>query len=242
MGAAFGVAEGITSRITSHVPDGAVLGAAVGLVGGAAGAVAGQAALWIFGGLVLRTYEGFQWAVLPVSRAVGWAVIGVFVSVGEGVRALSPKRIVVGLIGGFIGGLIGGLLLEYCGLLLPARVFPRLIGLAALGLSIALLHGLIESGVSFGTLRVLTGALRGKEFLINQGRMRIAKSHGAEIWLPDLEDVTVELRVRQGEVFLRNLSPEAPLLINEQHVHEQQLVTGDVVRVGSTAFYYIAYP
>jgi len=241
MGAAFGVAEGVTSRIKTRVPDGAVLGAAVGLVGGAAGALAGQAALWLIGGIVLRTYANFQWIVLPVSRAVGWAVLGLFVGVGEGVRALSPKKMAVGMLGGLVGGLVGGFALEYSRLLLPANVFPRLIGLGVLGVSIAFFYGLIERGMAFGVVRILTGELKGKEFLINQGLMRIGRSRKAEIALPshaDLADVQAHLRVKKGEVYVKNLKPSLVMLVNEQPVEEQKLRLGDVIKIGSAKIFY----
>src|SRR5512142_332720 len=148
MGVFFGAAEGITSRIKARIPNGILLGAIVGLVGGAVGALVGQAALWIIGGMILRSYANFQWVVLPVSRSIGWAVLGMFVGAGEGIRAASPKKIVVGVIGGLIGGLVGGAALEYSRLLLPHIVFSRLIGLVILGLAIAFFYALIEQGMS----------------------------------------------------------------------------------------------
>jgi hypothetical protein len=83
MGAGFGAAEGITSRIKARIPPGMLLGALVGCIGGAVGLLAGQAALWLFGEAALRSYRSFRTVVLPVSRAVGWAVLGLFVGVGE---------------------------------------------------------------------------------------------------------------------------------------------------------------
>src|SRR5512137_2458306 len=126
MGAFFGAAEGITSRVKSRLANGILLGAAVGLAGGAIGFLAGQAVLWLTGNLILRSYRDFQLVVLPVSRAVGWGVLGMFVGAGEGVRAGSPKRILVGVLGGLVGGLLGGFVLEYSRLVLPRIAWSRL--------------------------------------------------------------------------------------------------------------------
>ncbi len=241
MGAFFGVAEGITSRIRLRIPNGMALGAAVGLVGGALGALVGQAALWLIGGLVLRSYANFQWVVLPVSRAIGWAVLGIFVGAGEGVRASSPKKITVGVIGGLLGGIVGGFALEYSRLLLPHTFFSRLIGLLILGCAIAFFYALIEQGMSFGVVRILTGELKGKEFLINQGRMRIGRSRRAEIALPtyeDLADTQAELRIRKGDLYLANLEPRLPMLVNEKKTEEQKLKLGDVIKIGSAKIFY----
>ncbi len=241
MGVFFGTAEGVTSRIKSRIPQGMLLGAVVGLIGGAAGFLAGQAALWLIGELFMRSYGNFQWVVLPISRAIGWAVLGIFVGAVEGIRAMSAKKILVGILGGFLGGLAGGFALEYSRLLIPLIALSRLIGLVILGLAIGLFYGLIEQGMAFGIIRILTGDLKGKEFLLNQGRMRIGKSRRNEVALPtyaDLADRQAQLKVVKGDVVLTNLEPKLPMLVNEQKVQEQRLKLGDVIKIGSAKIFF----
>jgi hypothetical protein len=243
MGAAFGAAEGITSRVRERIPWGMALGAFVGLVGGAAGLLAGQAALWLIGGLFLQGYHDFQWVVLPVSRAVGWAVLGMFVGAAEGVRALSAKKVVVGVLGGLVGGLAGGFVLEYLRLLVPGLALFRLAGLVVLGAAIAAFYGIIEHGMSFGVLRILTGELKGKEYLLNQRRMRIGRSRRNEIALrsyEELADFQAQVVIRKGEPILENLDPDLPIQINERRVSERALKFGDVIRIGPAKIYYRA--
>jgi hypothetical protein len=235
MGGFLGAAEGITSRVQARIPAGMLLGALVGCLGGAAGLLAGQAALWLIGDLALRSFHSFQTVVLPVSRAIGWGVLGLFVGAGEGIRALSPKKIAVGMLGGLVGGLVGGAALEYARLLLPGLAYPRLIGFLILGLAIGLFYGLIERGLAFGVLRVLTGALKGKEFLLNQNRLRIGASRSNEIALPNypgLADRQALVRLRRGEITLVNLEPKSAMLVNDQKVEESRLKYGDVVKIG----------
>ncbi len=223
MGAFFGTAEGITSRVKSRIPAGALLGALVGCVGGAVGLLAGQAALWMVGTLVMQSYASFQRVVLPVSHAIGWAVLGVFVGAGEGVRAGSMKKIGIGILGGVAGGLIGGFVLEYARMVLPLAGWSRLVGFATLGCAIGVFYGLVERGMSFGILRILTGSLKGKEFLLNQRRMRLGRSPRNEIALPSYEDLAdrqAQVRIRKGEVVLVNLEPRLPILVNEQRLEE----------------------
>ncbi len=241
VGAFFGAAEGITSRIKTRIPRGMIVGAAVGCVGGALGALAGQAALWLIGGIFLLSYRDLQWVVLPVSRAIGWAVLGVFVGAAEGVRARSPKKILVGVLGGLVGGLLGGAALEYSRLLVPHFALFRLLGLVILGLAVGLMYGLIEEGMSYGVLRVLVGELKGKEFLLNQRRMRIGTSPRNEIALPgysDLADVQAAIRIKKGEPVLANLEPRNPVLVNEEKVTEKKLKLGDVLKIGSAKIFY----
>jgi hypothetical protein len=241
MGAFFGAAEGITSRVKSRILGGMLLGALVGCVGGAIGLLAGQAVLWLIGTLVMQSYGNFQRVVLPLSHAIGWAVLGMFVGAGEGVRAGSWKKVGIGILGGLTGGLLGGFVLEYSRLLLPDMSVSRLIGFAALGLAIGGFYGLIERGMSFGILRILTGAMKGKEFLLNQRRMRIGRSARNEIALPsykDLADRQAQVRIHKGEVVLINLEPRLPILVNEQKIEEKRLKLGDVIKIGSARIFY----
>jgi hypothetical protein len=241
MGAGFGAAEGITSRIKARIPPGMLLGALVGCIGGAVGLLAGQAALWLFGEAALRSYRSFRTVVLPVSRAVGWAVLGLFVGVGEGVRAGSPKKAGVGMLGGVVGGLAGGFALEYAGLLFPSLPYTRLVGFVILGLAIGVFYGLVERGLSFGVLRILTGPLKGKEFLLNQRRLSIGSARSNEIALPAYEGLAerqAQIRVRRGEVSLVNLEPKVAVLVNERRVQEEKLKYGDVLKIGPAKLFF----
>ncbi len=241
MGAFFGAGEGITSRIRNRIPAGMLLGALVGCIGGALGALVGQAALWLIGGIFLLSYRDMQWVVLPVSRAIGWAVLGVFVGAGEGCRSLSPKKIAVGVLGGFLGGMVGGFALEYSRLLLPGFALFRLVGLVILGLAIGFFYGLIEQGMSFGVLRILAGELKGKEFFLTERRIRIGRSPRNEIALPayeDLADLQADIRVRKGEPVITNLDPSVAMLVNEEKVKERKLKLGDVIKIGSARIFY----
>jgi hypothetical protein len=240
LGAVFGTAEGITSRIKSRIPTGMLLGALVGLVGGAVGLLAGQAALWLFGEAALRSYRSFRTVVLPVSRALGWGVLGLFVGLGEGVRAASPKKAGVGAIGGLVGGLSGGFALEYATLYFPGLAYPRLLGFLILGLAIGVFYGLVERGLSYGVLRLLAGPLKGKEFLLNQRRLSIGKARSNQIALPgyQLADRQAQIRIQRGEVGLVNLEPKVPVLVNERKVQESRLKYGDVLAIGTARLFF----
>jgi hypothetical protein len=241
MGAFFGAAEGITARVKSRILPGILVGAAVGVVGGAIGFLVGQAALLVIGELALRSYRSFQRVGLPISRAIGWGVLGIFIGVVEGFRARSGKKIAVGLLGGLLGGLAGGFVLEYLRLLVPGFRFTRLVGLVILGAAVAVFYGLIERGLAHGVLRVLNGALKGKEYLLTQSRVRIGRSRRNEVALTpyeDLADRQAEIRARRGEAVLINLEPKRPLLVNERSVREHRLKYDDVIRIGSVKLFY----
>jgi hypothetical protein len=240
MGAFFGSAAGIFARVGSRILAGMALGAIVGLIGGTIGLLIGQAALFLIGGLFLAAYRGFQTVGLPIARAIGWAFLGIFVGAAEGLRAASGKKIGIGLVGGLIGGLIGGAALEYSRLYLPASLPSRLIGLIVLGLAIALFYGIIEHSMAFGTLRVLNGRLKGKEFVLNEGRIRIGRARRNQITLQpyeNLADRQAQIRFRRGEAMLTNLEPKHPVLVNDQPVKEHRLKYEDVLKIGSAKLF-----
>ena len=241
IGAFFGAAEGITSRVRTRIRAGMLLGGAAGCVGGVAGMLVGQAVLWVIGESFLRSSASFRLVVLPVSRAIGWGALGIFIGAGEGARAASPRKIGIGVLGGLAGGLVGGFALEYARVLSPSFTLWRLLGFVILGLSISLLYALVESGMSFGVLRVLTGPLKGKEYLLNQGRMRLGRSRRNEIALTgydDLAEVQARIRIRRREVVLENLASAPELLVNEKKVQETRLKLGDVIHLGSARLFY----
>jgi hypothetical protein len=240
-GTFFGAAEGITSRIRIRMLTGMLLGAAFGCAGGAAGMLVGQAALWLAGDAIIRSRGDFRSFVLPVSRAIGWAVLGLFVGAGEGIRAASLRKIVVGILGGLLGGLAGGLALEGARLWAPDVPWLRLGGFVLLGIGIALFHALIEKGMSLGVLRVLTGPLRGKEYILNQSRLRLGRARRNEIALPSYEDlapVQARIRISGSGAMVTNLEPRLPLLVNDMKVEESRLRLGDVIRLGTARLLY----
>jgi hypothetical protein len=241
IGAFFGAAAGIFARVGGRTAGGMLVGAAVGLVGGIIGLAIGQAALFLIGGLFLSSYHSFQTAGLPIARAVGWAFLGIFVGLGEGIRAGSGKKMGIGLIGGLIGGLVGGFALEYSRLYLPRELPSRLIGLIVLGLAIGLFYGIIERSMAYGTLRVLNGRLKGKEFILNEGRIRIGRARRNQITLEPYEklaDRQAQIRFRRGEAVLTNLEPRYPVLVNDRPVTEHRLKYEDVLKIGSAKLFY----
>ena len=266
MGAFLGAAEGITARIRQRILPGILVGALVGMAGGAIGFLVGQAALLVIGELGLRSYRNFQRVVLPVSRSIGWGLLGVFIGMVEGIRARSGKKIAVGVLGGFLGGLAGGFVLEYLRVLAPGFRLPRLAGLVILGAAIAAFYGLIEKGLAYGVLRVLNGPLKGKEYLLTQSRVLIGRSRRNEVALAPYEDLAerqAQIRAHRGEVLLSNLEPRRPLLVNDRpvasgpvgprkagdgtaadrktadrQVAEHRLKYDDVIRLGSVKLFY----
>jgi hypothetical protein len=149
--------------------------------------------------------------------------------------------VVVGIIGGLLGGLFGGFLLEYARTLFPDILYARLGGLLLLGLLIGFFYALVERQLSLGVLRVLNGRLKGKEYLINQPRMRIGAASGNHVELHGyrkIADTHAVLRSRQKDVVIAPAAPVHPVYVNDDPVEEHTLKYEDVIKIGTVKLFY----
>ena len=110
IGAALGVAE---ARSGLSPKDGArsiLMGALVGAGGGVIGLTFGNILYNAFAGSVAPNFATF--VLLLAGRGFGWALIGLFIGVSQGIATASTSRMRNGAIGGLLGGLAGGCVFE----------------------------------------------------------------------------------------------------------------------------------
>ena len=240
LGIFFGSGEGIIAGDAGRAASGALTGAVVGLLGGIAGFLIGQAALFLFGGIFFRSYASFRTIGLPLSRAIGWAFMGIIIGMSEGIRARASKKIVMGILGGCIGGMLGGFSIEYLKLFFPELIYARLAGLVLFGALIGLFYSIIEEQLSFGVLQVLNGRFKGKEFFINQHKLRIGGGKNNDICLPgcDLAERHAVISAQRKDVIIRRAADNLRLLVNEQDVPERILKYEDVIKIGRVKLFY----
>lgn len=239
MGGFFGSVDAITLSVKPRFASGVITGLCVGLIGGAVGFLAGQSALLLMVQKFLYSNSSLQTTIIPISRIVGWAVLGVFIGSIEGVRARSMAKIQVGVLGGLLGGMLGGLTLEYLKLYLSTILLARLAGLLILGLLIGLFYSLFEKRFSRGTLKLLNGKLKGKEYLLVQKSTKIGTSPQSDIFLKDYSGVDgthAEIRAKRGRLFLKSQPNKKPVKVNEDVIGEHNLRFEDVVQIGSAKF------
>ena len=241
LGASFGSAEGIFLHEKNRLISGIITGVLSGIIGGALGFVLGQAALFLLGTYFFTSYGNFQTFALPLSRTIGWIILGMFVGMSPGFHSRSAKKISVGLLGGILGGLTGGLVLEYSHYFIHEIILARFVGLLLLGFFIGLFYSFLEKSLSPGVIRVLNGALKGKEFIINQRRLKVGSSPRNDIILSGYDDVEehhATITIMKGQVFLEKNSQKTLLLVNEDPETKTQLKYEDVIRIGSARFFY----
>ncbi len=240
-GLVFGTAEGIIAGSNRRIVRGAIWGAVLGTIGGTLGFLAGQGVLFALGERLLQSEDAVRRFGFPLARAAGWAVLGLFVGVAEGVRARSGRKIAVGVLGGLIGGALGGLAIEYGRVLVPDSPLVTLAGLVLFGVLVSLCYSLIEQQVSLGVLRLLNGRFKGKEFVLNQRRLWIGGSDRSDIILEGYKGVSerhAQLGLKQGELLLEPAGSDTYVFVNDDPVTGRLLKYEDVIRIGSAKLFF----
>jgi len=238
-GLIIGSGEGIVTAIRPRVIKGALTGAVLGIAGGLLGFLLGQAVVLLLSNSVFTSNEDIRRWSVPVSRAIGWSVIGICVSLTEGIRARSLQRSAMGIIGGIVGGVAGALVFEAARYLSEAVFIARLFGLAVMGLGIGLVFSLIERALAVGVLRILNGKLKAKEYVISSKRVRIGNSEKNDIILPGYAGVAPQhahITLKQKGAVITPLQEDTPVFVNEQKQDSRKLKWEDVIKIGSAKF------
>lgn len=240
-GAFFSSSAGIIARRMDRLFIGMGIGALIGAAGGAVGFLIAQRVFLFFGERLALSDGELQAVGLPVSRALGWAVLGTFIGTAEGFRIRSWRKIVTGVVGGFLGGLLGGAVLELLRSLFPGAGIASFIGLVVLGLSIGFAYSIIERRMSYGVLRVLNGPHKGKEFILNQDRALVGSGRRSHVLLPDyegIEPVHAVLTARNNELTIQPEIAGDSVTVNDESLNERVLKFEDVIKLGDAKLLY----
>ncbi|MCG8571789.1 MAG: FHA domain-containing protein [Spirochaetes bacterium] len=240
MGIFFGGSEGLILNNRKKMLTGLATGAVTGTIGGVIGFLAAQKLLLALGNYFIHSVVEYQQVAIPASRIVSWLILGIFIAISEGIRALSLKKVIIGILGGLCGGLAGGFIMEMINKNFSSIMFSRLTGLCLFGFMISFFYSLIENRLAFGSLRLLNGKFKGKEFVLNQRKIRLGAHKNNDISIPDYTEIAkrhAELRYKGGKVILKALS-EKPVRINDENIDEYNIQKNDVIQLGNAKFLY----
>ena len=176
-----------------------------------------------------------------ILRSIGWAIFGGALGLGMNLIKSTKGQRRASVMGGLVGGLLGGLLFDPINrFLIPSTEqgdIMRLAGLSMVGLSVGIFVALSEQLGRDGWIRVLTGPLRGKAFILYHNPTIIGASPSANIYLfkdPKIAPEHAALqRVGNGYELIQNRS-DAPVSVNQLPVHRRRLVSGDQIILGDT--------
>lgn len=170
------------------------------------------------------------------ARAVAWGVLGLFVAVAPGMMMRSGKKLLLGCLGGLIGGMVGGTLFDPICTWTGSVVMARFVNVVGLGVGTAVAMTLLESAAKRGWLRVLSGVITGKQFILYRNPTVIGSSPKCEIYL--FKDTSIlpqhaAINQREGEFYLSAVGT-LPVLVNDRETRQTRLRNGDRVRIGQT--------
>ncbi len=238
LGLLIGLGLAIADPIVGHNGKSAVIR---GFIGAMLGAIGGYiCSLFIndiyhyFGG----GKDASSFVQQMFARGVGWSILGAFLAIAPGIAMRSWKKFLLGLAGGAIGGLSGGILFDPICQLTGSDIPARCVNILGLGVGAAVATALLEEVAKQGWLKVATGVITGKQFILYRNPTVIGSSPKTEIYL--FKDPTVAPRHAAingiGGEFLLTALNGAIVYINGRPVQQQQLRNGDQIRVGNTIF------
>jgi hypothetical protein len=232
-----GIAEPISDGNLPRLVRNAGIGAVLGLIGGLG--------VSLFVDQIFRRISGNtpadpqQYTPKDVlAWACAWGVLGLFLTAGPGVLMGSFKKIVIGMVGGLIGGAIGGALYNP----LSAMAGPdlsRLVAFVTIGVVAGLSVSLIENVSKAGWLKVTSGLIAGKQFILYRNPTFIGSAPECQIYL--FKDVNVgrrhaALHLVPGGIELEDLPLGQQTLVNNKPVSRARLRHGDRISIGATTF------
>lgn len=241
IGGFFGSSDGLILSTRGVLLHGIRRGLVFGLLGGVAGFLVAQGSLLLLGEYLIYSQIQFRTLGLPLARALGWAALGVFIGMIDGLRSRSAAKLRVGVLGGMLGGALGGLALEYIRIMIPEIALARLIGLVLFGAALGLCYSLVEARLSYGILTLLNGRHKGRDFLIGERSLSVGRSRDDGIHLEGYRNVRpghARLEVRKQGVSVRQRLRGALVFANDDRVREHVLKPNDVVQIGAARLLY----
>lgn len=244
IGAALGSVEGLSAGVVDKALRGLGLGLVIGGAGGALGGLFGQL---LYGSLVHGAQEPLFFRIAV--RTIAWALVGVFVGLGQGAPGATPRKLINGLLGGLLGGLAGGLLFDPISITVQFFVssegahagwLSRLVAMVVTGLATGAAIGLVQELRKEAWLIVAAGPLVGKQFILYRPTTTVGSSPKADICLlrdPGLQPLHLTLQ-QVAAAHLLLASPESLVALNGRPTTRHHLHNGDMIGLGSTVLEY----
>ena len=231
------IVECISAKNIAAAIKNGILGFILGGIGGALAIFIVEPIYHILGGGETNSFIQQIFA-----RAIGWGFLGAFVAIAPGIMLRSSKRFFLGLAGGAIGGFVGGLLFDIICVVFGSVGLARFVNIMGLGIGAAIATVWLENVAKQGWLKVASGLIAGKQFILYRNPTVIGSSPKSEIYLfkdPQISPKHAAINNRNGDFFITSIDNSA-VFVNDQSVLQQKLATGDRIRIGNTTFIFEA--
>ncbi len=192
--------------------------------------------------ITIREVSGTGFLIIAACRSAGWACIGAGAGLGMNLVRSTRTQLRNSVLGGALGGALGGLFFDPIDRWLSGSMFDgaaasRLVGLLAVGLSIGVFVALIERLARDAWLRVRTGPLAGKSFILYKTPTVIGSAPASDVYLyKDAEIDASHAQVhRVGTAYeIEDMSSRVGTTVGGTKVRRRRLVSGDQIVLGGT--------
>ncbi len=192
--------------------------------------------------VTIETVSGSTFLIFAACRSAAWACIGAATGVGMNLARSTRTQLRNSVLGGALGGAFGGLFFDPIGRWGASSMFEggdtsRLVGLLAVGLSIGVFVALVERLARDAWLRVRTGPLAGKSFILYKTPTVIGSAPQADVYLykdADIDASHVSIH-RVGTVYeIEDMSSRMGTTVGGARIRRRRLASGDQIVIGST--------
>jgi hypothetical protein len=192
--------------------------------------------------VTIKDVSGTSFIIFAACRSAAWACIGAALGFGMNLVRSTRPQLRNSVIGGALGGAIGGLFFDPIDRWVTTSAFAgselsRLVGLLAVGLSIGIFVALIERLARDAWLRVRTGPLAGKSFILYKTPTVIGSDPACDVYL--YKDAELDARHaslhRVGTVYeIEDMGSRHGTKVGGTPSRRRRLVSGDQIIVGNT--------
>jgi len=191
--------------------------------------------------ITLADFSPVAFFAQVAGRSAAWACIGAGAGLGMNLVRATRAQLRNSVIGGALGGALGGLFFDpidrFFGSIFAGADVSRLVGLLAVGLSIGIFVALAERLARDAWLRVRTGPLAGKSFILYKTPTIIGNAPASDVYLyKDAEiDPSHASIHRVGTSYeIEDMATRMGTSVGGAKVRRRRLISGDQIVIGST--------
>lgn len=241
IGGLIGAVEGISTGSRRRFQLAIASGIGIGLFGGMAGLFFGQIVYQSIAPSETAAVTGFgifAFFQRIIARAIGWALVGVFVGFAQGVPSGSLRKMKHGAIGGVLGGALGGAIFQLLAYILRTPELCRMAGMTTTGAFVGFFVGLVQDLMKHAWVLVERGRNEGREYILDKPESILGRDELADVGVfgdPSVAPQHAVIKAINGGYVVEDLgSATAGTQVNGQRVTRQGLKDGDVLLLGAT--------
>jgi len=245
------VAEGVSSRNWVRMTQRVGIGTLLSVVFSFLALVPAGVLMTVATQVVLKDTDYFTAADMPptgflvytAARSMAWAAFGAALGLGMNLARSSKHELRNSVVGGVLGGALGGAMFDSIDRfgkdpsIFTESSAARLVGLLLLGLCVGLFMALVDRLAREAWLRVRTGPLAGKAFVLYKSPTKVGSSPHADIYLFKDEGISpVHAAIhRVGNRFeIEDLDSRSGVRVGGRAVRRHRLQSGDSITLGGT--------